>query len=43
MKYYVMPFFDSTIIAIEKPYQHDILRIAYARILIFDIQVRINV
>ena len=35
--------FDSAIIAIEKPCQHDILRTAWARILIFGIWLRINV
>ena len=37
------PFYDSGIIAIEKPCQHDILRTAWARMLILSIQFRINV
>ena len=37
------PFFDFTIIAMEKPCQHDILRTTWARILIFGIWLRINV
>ena len=37
------PFFDSTIIAIEKPCQDDILRTAWARLLICGVQVRITV
>ena len=37
------PFFDSAIITIEKPCQHDILRTAEARIFIFGIWLEINV
>ena len=37
------PFFDFTIIAMGKPCQHDILRTAWTRILIFGIWLRINI
>ena len=37
------PLFDSTMIAIGTPCQRDILRIARNRILIFNIQIKINV
>ena len=37
------PFFDCAIIAVEKSCQQDILRTPWARILIFYIQVRINI
>ena len=39
----VCPFFDSTIIAMEKLCQHDIVKTDSARILIFSIWLRINI
>ena len=39
----LFPFIDAVIIAIEKPCQHDILRTAWTRILLFNIWLRIIV